>query len=475
LAAGGPQPGAVAGGAAGAVAGGAASPVPELPPTLPPTLPTPMPVDPEVQAVGQAGPAAPEQVVDPESTQLMGRQPVGNSTQMMPGPVQGAPYGPPGTPYGAAADPYGAAGHPYDAPGGPYGQDPRFPGGPGGPYADRRPSPHPPVGPGWYPPAPDADQQPFGGALPGGRAATLQRMIDPRGRKGTIGVAVLVGLSLLLAGWAWWVAAGPGAYRTTPNVVGLTQQQATERLSAEGLSTRAESAFSDTAPTGTVLRTNPAADGKVRERGRVTLFVCAGPQTVTVPSVQGRTVDEVTETLRKAHLVAGENSEQYHDTVPEGSVVSSDPIAGRKVDNGTTVNLVLSQGPRPVTVPNVVGSTEDQAVQALTGKGLSGKVGERRQDPALPPGQVISQTPGAGQSMARGGSVTLVVSAGPAQVGVPDVMHKKAKEAKEILEQAGFKVEVDRMMGAPMGLVRSQTPAAGQQAAPGATVTLQVF
>jgi eukaryotic-like serine/threonine-protein kinase len=461
LATGAPQP--------GAVAGATASPVPGPPSTLP----TPIPTDPEAQAVGQGAPA-PGQVGDPGATHLMGGQSFGNTPQMVPGPDQAPPYGTPGPPYGETGDPYGPPGHPYDVPGGPYGQDPRFQGGPGGPYADRRSSPHPPAGPGWYPPAPGPDQ-PFGGSPPTGRATTLQRMINLRDRKGTIGVAVLVGLSLLLAGWAWWVAAGPGAYRTTPNVVGLTQQQAVERLGAEGLSTRAENAYSDTAPTGTVLRTNPQADGKVRERGRVTLFVCAGPQTVTVPSVQGRTVDEVTESLRKAHLVPGEHSEQYHDTVPEGSVVSSDPIAGRKVDNGTRVNLVLSQGPQPVTVPNVVGSTEEQAVQALTGKGLSGRVGERRQDPALPLGQVISQTPSAGQSAGRGGTVILVVSAGPAQVGVPDVTGKKAKEAKKLLEQAGFKVEIDRMMGAPMGVVRSQTPAAGQQAAPGTTVALRVF
>jgi len=447
--------------AAGAVPSTGAAPPPagtEPPPTAP--VPAPFPPRPEPSPTpGQVTPdritqdrAGQGQDADPAATRLVDRRPpdhpaAGQSTQMMPGVA-----------------PYGVPEHQY----------PPGPGAAAVPYPDRAGSPYPPPDPGWYPPHPGPEQDP-GVPLPVGRAATLQRMIDERGRRGVVGVGLLVALSVLLAGWAWWVAAGPGAYRPAPDVVGMTQRQAVERLAAEELGSRTENDYSDTAPTGTVLRTDPPAGGKVRERGRVTLFVCVGPRTVTVPSVQGRSVDEVTVLLEKAHLTVGDRTEQYHDSVPLGSVVSSDPVAGREVDNGTTVALVLSRGPRPVTVPNVVGSAEDRAVQALARNGLNGTVSERRQDRASPRGQVISQTPSAGGTAGRGSTVALVVSDGPPRTQVPDVTNQKVKDARKALEQAGFTVVVDRVMGAPMGLVRSQNPGGGRQAQPGSAVTLHVF
>jgi beta-lactam-binding protein with PASTA domain len=99
--------------------------------------------------------------------------------------------------------------------------------------------------------------------------------------------------------------------------------------------------------------------------------------------------------------------------VPAGRVISQSPTGGTSVAAGSAVNLVVSSGPPPATVPNVVGQTQSAATTAITGAGLV--VGTVTQQPSstVPAGRVISQSPTGGTSVAAGSAVNLVVSSGP--------------------------------------------------------------
>jgi hypothetical protein len=100
-------------------------------------------------------------------------------------------------------------------------------------------------------------------------------------------------------------------------------------------------------------------------------------------------------------------------------VISQNPGAGASVAAGSAVNLVVSTGPAPVNVPNVVGLTQAAATTAITNAGLV--VGAVTQQPsnAVPAGSVISQNPSAGTSVAAGSAVDLVVSTGPGSAATP--------------------------------------------------------
>src|SRR5205085_1602897 len=118
--------------------------------------------------------------------------------------------------------------------------------------------------------------------------------------------------------------------------------------------------------------------------------------------------------ILEAGMVAGVITQQSSTTVPAGVVISQDPLDGLTVDVGTAMNMVVSSGPPPVTVPNVVGLTQAAATTALTGAKLT--VGAVTFSPSttVAAGLVISQAPAAGSSAAGGSAVALVVSQGTA-------------------------------------------------------------
>ncbi|HOQ32295.1 MAG TPA: PASTA domain-containing protein, partial [Candidatus Hydrogenedens sp.] len=106
-------------------------------------------------------------------------------------------------------------------------------------------------------------------------------------------------------------------------------------------------------------------------------------------------------------------SQQCSDTVPAGSVISQSPAGGEQVPPGSAVNLVISTGPCPVTVPDVVGMSQAEAESAITGAGLTvGTISQQCSD-TVPAGSVISQSPAGGEQVPPGSAVNLVISTGP--------------------------------------------------------------
>ncbi|MCX5758290.1 MAG: PASTA domain-containing protein, partial [Candidatus Hydrogenedentes bacterium] len=137
------------------------------------------------------------------------------------------------------------------------------------------------------------------------------------------------------------------------------------------------------------------------------------PAKVAVPNVVGMTQAAAQSAITAANLTVGAITHQNNATVPSGSVCAQDPLAGASVSSGAAVALVISDGPALITVPDVVGMTQSAAASALVGAGLT--VGDVTQhfSASVLAGQVISQDPSAGESVASGATVNLVVSEGP--------------------------------------------------------------
>lgn len=128
----------------------------------------------------------------------------------------------------------------------------------------------------------------------------------------------------------------------------------------------------------------------------------------------------------------------------------------------------------PTAVPEVVGVDQDLAVERLDEAGLGHRIQSQQDDAAA--GTVVEQLPAAGADGREGDEVTLVVSTGPQQVAVPEVVGLPAAEARAALEAAGFTVEEQQQdrTGFTSGQVATQTPGGGNQAAAGSTVTITV-
>jgi beta-lactam-binding protein with PASTA domain len=158
-------------------------------------------------------------------------------------------------------------------------------------------------------------------------------------------------------------------------------------------------------------------------------------------------------------------------------VISQQPEPGSRRESGTPVDLCVSTGPCPVTVPEVVGLDPAAAASALLGGELTvGDVTEACSD-AVDAGRVAVQTPAAGTSAAPGTAVHLTVSTGPCPVPLPSVVGLDPVTAQGVILRAGLAVgDIAEVCGSPVaaGHVNSQTPARGTLVAPGSAVALTV-
>jgi len=271
-----------------------------------------------------------------------------------------------------------------------------------------------------------------------------------------------------LAGWYLAV----GRYTATPNVVGLSKAAAVTKLDKAGLKARfLPSVYDDNIDVGLVAEERPTAGHDLRKGGTVALALSLGKD--HVPNVRNKTVPDATALLERAQLTVGGTKTLYDDTVARGHVIRTDPKAGEAISPHTAVTLVVSQGPAPITMPDVTNKPVDQATSILTALGLKVTTTKDFSD-KVPENSVISSTPGAQSTVHKGDTVTLVVSKGPQLYPVPDVRGMKVDDAVKKLEDAGFKVNVDQFPGGP-GRVLSQSPGPNSKQKRGSTVTLYAF
>jgi eukaryotic-like serine/threonine-protein kinase len=260
---------------------------------------------------------------------------------------------------------------------------------------------------------------------------------------------------------------------TVPSVEGEVVELARANIAAAGLKARViRSSNEDFAP-GKVFDQDPDAGEKIDRGNTVIIWVSTGKPKVSVPDVVGRTLDDARTLLQGKGLRV--NSVDVYSQEPVGTVIAQDPGGGETVVRGTQVRINVSQGPRPVTLPNVIGRSYDSAAATLTALGfLVGQVDVDANDPA---GTVVDMDPPAGSAQPPGTKIILSVSRGPRTTAVPDVEGLDRASAVAQLRNAGFKVAVaEQSTENPDedGIVLSQDPQGGAQAQPNSTILITV-
>ena len=198
-----------------------------------------------------------------------------------------------------------------------------------------------------------------------------------------------------------------------------------------------------------------------------------GGNVVTVPSLDGLTIDQAAETLAEYELRIGAQTPEISER-PEGTIIAQQPAAGEGIEQGQAVNVTVSSGREQSTVPQLVGlTTLDDVRVALSDFGLVlGSITES--DSNQPGGYVLEQNPGEGTQVAAGSAVDIVVSSG--LVELPNVTGATEAQARSDLAQAGFEVQVveqESSISSP-GQVLAQSPQPGTQLARGSLVTITV-
>jgi beta-lactam-binding protein with PASTA domain len=104
---------------------------------------------------------------------------------------------------------------------------------------------------------------------------------------------------------------------------------------------------------------------------------------------------------------------------PDDTVLSQDPAQGTRVEKGSTVKLTLALGAQTVTVPDLRGKPESEALNLIASAGLTYGLRTEAYDLLVPAGAIISQDPGANLLVTKGIPVNYVVSKGPEATPTP--------------------------------------------------------
>ncbi|MDR6938874.1 Stk1 family PASTA domain-containing Ser/Thr kinase [Arcanobacterium hippocoleae] len=282
----------------------------------------------------------------------------------------------------------------------------------------------------------------------------------------------LILLALLVSGGYWYFTAGPGLRITIPAVQSLNQQEAQKKLEQAGFTVSLEHEFSDTIAKDNVIGTKPESGKKIHPSTKIKLLISDGIEHHEVPNVIGKTIAEASLLLTE-QTFHPESSEAWSEDVAQGLVMSQDPPAGTAIPHDSTVKITISKGREPLSVPKLTGTKISDATATLSTLGFKLEVTEEFSDD-IEKGTVITQDVPEGETRYRNDVIKLVVSKGPELVPVPNVVGQQEKSARQVLERAGFKVEVDRILGGFFGTVRLQTPGAGEKVKAGSTVKLSI-
>ncbi|MBA2384039.1 MAG: Stk1 family PASTA domain-containing Ser/Thr kinase [Actinobacteria bacterium] len=291
-------------------------------------------------------------------------------------------------------------------------------------------------------------------------------------------LAVLLVAGALVGGWFAYQELQSQLSETkpvaVPDVDGVAERLAVREIQDAGLEELVVREASADVKVGLVIEQDPQPGERIERGNFVTIRVSTGKPKTRVPNVVGQRRDDAVGELVDAELEV--RVFEVNSLEDVGIVLAQSPKAGTELVEGSTVRINVSKGPKPVAVPNVVGSPYESAESAILGVGFAVDR-EDVDDSSEPAGIVVGQVPAAGTQHPKGSVVTLQVSTGPATSQVPDVTSQTEADARGQLEASGFEVQVveeiveDESLD---GRVLSQNPEGGTELEQGSTVVIVV-
>lgn len=298
------------------------------------------------------------------------------------------------------------------------------------------------------------------------------------------GSSTAVVLVAAIAGGLWYML-GPGSYWTLPKpddlqcsnraackITDINWQQYEHTLKVAGIPYTVSQNYSDDVPAGKVLETNPdVVGGHIGKHGnnRLRVVLSLGIRKSTIPkditdpkSYNGKNPIKALKKAGFTNIVHHKSSDIYSLEIPEGSVIDISPDPGTRMNHNDEVSVLLSKGPMPVQMPEVVNHTKAEADAALSDAKLSVTYDEENSD-TVAKGKIISSSVDAGTQLHWGDSVKLVVSKGPKTITLPNVCGKNTDEARRIIEGLGLQVKISAPLGDFMHVVRFQSPSGGSE------------
>ena len=252
-----------------------------------------------------------------------------------------------------------------------------------------------------------------------------------------------------------------------PDLTGSSQTEALNDLQSLGFKVGIENSAHPDVPEGSVIRTQPPANTSTNPDTLVTIIVSVGPEAYPIPYVVDLETERAIYVIEESGFTIGQKIEVNDDNVPIGFIISQNPMAGKKMGPGSTVDLVISSGPSLIELGDLSRKSVEDATQILETLGLEFETLEEYSED-IEEGLVSGTLPEAGEIITPDDVVTIIVSLG-IKIEVPEVEGLTYQDAIDKLEEAGL---VATISGDTTGVVRKQLPRKGEFLEPEGVVEL---
>lgn len=237
-----------------------------------------------------------------------------------------------------------------------------------------------------------------------------------KSQKRKIWPVLLLVLALVLSG-IYYVRSSNSNMIEVPTVLNLSEDEAVKLLKSKNLKANVSRyAESNNYSQGKVMEQDPSPKTKVKPYSTVNLVISQGRE-VEVPDLSNMTIDQAEESLKEVGLSLGKTNSEYSDTVEKDKIIDQSPKADEKVQSGSEIDISVSLGKKEpevknVSVPNLVGQTEENAISIADSSGISVRNINYEYSDTIEKGVVISQSISANTEVAENSKIDLVVSNG---------------------------------------------------------------
>ena len=241
-----------------------------------------------------------------------------------------------------------------------------------------------------------------------------------------------------------------------PDLTGSSQTEALNDLQNLGFKVGIENSAHPNVPEGSVIRTQPVANTPTGPDTLVTIIVSVGPEAYPIPYVIDLETDRAIYVIEESGFEIGQRIEVNDDSVPIGFIISQNPIAGKKMGPGSSVDLVISAGPSLIELGDLSRKSLEDGSQILETLGLQYEIIEEFSED-IEEGLISGTLPEAGEIVTPDEIITIIYSLGIA-IEVPEVEGLNYQDAIDKLEEYGLVATVN---GDTNGIVRKQIPRKG--------------
>jgi serine/threonine-protein kinase len=208
-------------------------------------------------------------------------------------------------------------------------------------------------------------------------------------------------------------------------------------------------------------------------------LIIKSEDTVIVPELVGKDVVYALEFLTDLELNTKVKGSEYSEDIPKSHVIFQDPSAGAEIKKGRDVRIIISKGPKRISMPNLMSLTVQQAQLILEENGVCYGELSQTHSKSMEKDHVIAQVPPPGSIITRGSCVDLLVSLGsrPRAYKMPNLKGQTLNETILALEKAylnigEIKSSVDK--NKLRNVILNQEPLPGYQVISGTAINLVI-